>query len=127
MGANGLCPRAWTAFNPDANQATHPLILPSFTIDILVHMYHNHTMKTIQRVQTGVRIEKRLLKVLKGLAEYLDMSVGDLLEGVLLHSFDNKLPFDDNTLHKIEQLKKVYELDLGSADSHKLTEGAPNQ
>ena len=52
-------------------------------LDILVHMYQDNSMKTIQRVQTGVRIEKRLLKVLKGLAEYLDMSVGDLLEGVV--------------------------------------------
>jgi hypothetical protein len=82
-------------------------------------------MKTIQRVQTGVRIEKRLLKVLKGLAEYLDMSVGDLLEGVVLHSFDNKLPFGETTLEKIEQLKRVYELDLDSGDSHKLKEGEP--
>jgi hypothetical protein len=81
-------------------------------------------MKTIQRVQTGVRIEKRLLKVLKGLAEYLDISVGDLLEGVLLHSFDHKLPFGETTLQKIEQLKEVYELDLNSQDSHKLKEGA---
>jgi hypothetical protein len=81
-------------------------------------------MRTIQRVQTGVRIEKRLLKVLKGLAEYLDISVGDLLEGVLLHNFDNKLPFGETTLLKIEQLKKVYELDLDSGDSHRLEEGA---
>jgi len=87
-------------------------------------MYHNNSMKTIQRVQTGVRIEKRLLKVLKGLAEYLDISVGDLLEGVLLHNFDNKQPFGENTLQKIEQLKMVYGLDLDSGDSHKLTEGA---
>ena len=82
-------------------------------------------MKTVQRVQTGVRIEKRLLKVLKGLAEYLDMSVGDLLEGVVLHSFENKTPFGDTTLKKIEQLKRVYELDLTAADSHQLKEGKP--
>ena len=81
-------------------------------------------MKTIQRVQTGVRIEKRLLKVLKGLAEYLDMSVGDLLEGVLLHSFENKVPFNENTMLKISQLKDVYELDLNASDSHRLHEGS---
>lgn len=81
-------------------------------------------MKTIERVQTGVRIEKRLLKVLKGLAEYLDMSVGDLLEGILLHNFDNRVPFGKTTLEKIDQLKAVYELDLDSADSHRLKEGA---
>lgn len=116
---------ARTTFYPDVPRTIRSFISLSFMLDILVHMYHNNTMKTIQRVQTGVRIEKRLLKVLKGLAEYLDISVGDLLEGVLLHSFDNKLPFGDKTLQKIEQLKKVYELDLGSADSHKLTEGTP--
>lgn len=79
-------------------------------------------MKSIQRVQTGVRIEKRLLKVLKGLAEHLDISVGDLLEGVLLHAFDDKTPFGSSTLTKIQQLKEVYDLDLTSADSHKLSE-----
>ena len=85
-------------------------------------MYHVNRMKTIQRVQTGVRMEKRLLKVLKGLAEYLEMSVGDLLEGVVLHSFENKTPFGDATLQKIEQLRGVYDLDLTAEDGHKLTE-----
>lgn len=84
-------------------------------------------MKTIQRVQTGVRIEKRLLKVLKGLAEYLDMSVGDLLEGVVLHSFENKVPFGDTTLQKIAQLKDIYELDLSASDSHKMQEEAQRE
>ena len=78
--------------------------------------------KTIERVQTGVRIEKRLLKVLKGLAEHLDMSLGDLLEGLALHSFENKPPFSDVTLKKIEQLKSVYDLDLAAADSHTFKE-----
>ena len=92
-------------------------------LDILVHMYHDNSMKTIQRVQTGVRMERRLLKVLRGLAEYLDMSLGDLLEGVVLHSFENKTPFGEETLNKIEQLRGVYELDLTAEDSHKLAEG----
>ena len=78
--------------------------------------------KTIRRVQTGVRIEKRLLKVLKALAEQLDMSLGDLLEGMALHCFEGKLPFSDATLSKIEKLKDVYELDLSAEDSHKLDE-----
>lgn len=80
------------------------------------------TSRKIERVQTGVRIEKRLLKVLKGLAEYFDMSLGDLLEGIVLHSFDGKLPFDEKRLQKINDLKKIYELDLTSEDSHKLEE-----
>ena len=84
-------------------------------------------MKTVERVQTGVRIEKRLLKVLKGLAEHLDMSVGDLLEGMALHCFENKPPFSEETLHKIEQLKSVYDLDLSAADSHNLHDPGEGQ
>ena len=78
--------------------------------------------KTIERVQTGIRVEKRLLKVLKGLAEYLEMSLGDLLEGVVLHSFQNIPPFSPETLKKIQQLKDVYDCDLEAADSHQLME-----
>jgi len=78
--------------------------------------------KAITRVQTGIRIERRLLKVLKGLAEYLGMSLGDLLEGVVLHSFENLPPFSPETLQKIQQLKEVYDCDLVAADSHQLTE-----
>ena len=86
-------------------------------------MYQNNTMsKPIQRMQTGVRIEKRLLKVLKALAEQLDISLGDLLEGMALHCFEGKAPFSDETLGKIEKLKDVYDLDLTAADSHKLDE-----
>jgi hypothetical protein len=76
--------------------------------------------KPIERVQTGVRLEKRLLKVLKGLAEHLDLSLGDLLEGMALHAFENKPPFSAETLKKIEKLKQVYDLDLTAKDSHKL-------
>jgi hypothetical protein len=74
----------------------------------------------VTRVQTGVRIEKRLLKVLKGLAEYLDMSLGDLLEGIVLHAFEGQSPFVKTTLEKIEQLKQVYGVDYGAEASHKM-------
>jgi len=80
--------------------------------------------KVVERVQTGVRIEKRMLKVLKGLAEYYDISLGDLLEGMTLHCFDNKLPFSKESLEKIAQLKAVYGLDLDASDSHNLRESA---
>ena len=82
--------------------------------------------KTIQRVQTGVRIEKRLLKVLKALAEQYDMSLGDLIEGMALHCFEGKTPFSPDTLIKIEKLKEVYELDLNASDSHQLSEANDN-
>ena len=40
------------------------------------------------RVQLGVRVEKSLVKVLKGLADFNDESLGELLERIVLHSFD---------------------------------------
>jgi predicted DNA-binding ribbon-helix-helix protein len=79
----------------------------------------------VERVQTGVRIEKRLLKVLKGLAEYHDMTLGDLLEGIVLHAFDGKAPFSSQSLTRIAQLKEIYGLDLNSSASHLLTEKRP--
>ncbi len=76
----------------------------------------------VDRVQTGVRIEKRVLKVLKGTAEYLDMTLGDLIEGIVLHAFEGGAPFEADTLEKIAQLKDVYGLDLDARDSHTLRE-----
>ena len=82
----------------------------------------NDELVDVERVQTGVRLEKRLLKVLKGLAEYHDISLGDLLEGIVLHAFDGKVPFGDASLGRIRDLKKIYGLDLDSRNSHKLRE-----
>jgi hypothetical protein len=79
-------------------------------------------MKEVMRSQTGVRIESRLLKVLKGLATELDISLGDLIEGIVLHAFEGKAPFSQKTLKQIKALKAVYELDLTAEDSHKLRE-----
>jgi len=79
-------------------------------------------MKPIERVQTGVRIERRTLKVLKATAEMLDLTLGDLIEGVVLHAFEGKVAFTNETLAQIAQLKKVYGLDLSAADAHRLTE-----
>ncbi len=76
----------------------------------------------VERVQTGVKLEKRLLKVLKGLAEYHDMTLGDLLEGIVLHAFEGKAPFEKATLEKIAQLKRIYGLDLDARHSHRLKE-----
>ena len=76
----------------------------------------------VERVQTGVRLEKRLLKVLKGLAEYHDMTLGDLLEGIVLHAFDGRHPFGDETRRRIKDLKRIYKLDLDADASHRLLE-----
>ncbi len=76
----------------------------------------------VERIQTGVRIEKRLLKVLKALAELKDLTLGDLLEGIVLHAFEGKAPFSEQTLEEIAQLKRIYNLTLEATDSHELKE-----
>ena len=79
-------------------------------------------MKEVTRTQTGVRLETRLLKVLKALATELDMTLGDLIEGIVLHAFEGKAPFSAGTLKKVKALKAVYGLDLTAKDSHQLRE-----
>jgi hypothetical protein len=76
----------------------------------------------IERVQTGVRMEKRLLKVMRAFADYHDLTLGDLLEGIVLHAFDGKCPFQRESLERIQELKKFYGLDLDSTASHRLIE-----
>jgi hypothetical protein len=77
----------------------------------------------VERVQTGVRMEKRMLKVLKAVAEQKDMTLGDLLEGIVLHSFEGKVvPFSPQTLHEIDQFKSLYGMTLKASDSHNLIE-----
>lgn len=76
----------------------------------------------VERVQTGVRIEKRMLKVLKALAEYFDLSLGDLLEGIVLHAFEGKPAFDAEIHERIAALKAVYNMDYDASASHRLFE-----
>ena len=91
----------------------------------MVPWYMPETKFIVERVQTGVRIEKRLLKVLKAFAEFHDLTLGDLLEGIVLHAFDGKCPFSKESLERIRQLKKFYGLDLDAAASHRLKESKP--
>ena len=88
----------------------------------LVHMKESIDAISIERIQTGVRIEKGLLKVLKALAELKDMSLGDLLEGIVLHAFEGKAPFSPATLEQIDQFRKIYGVTLRATDSHRLKE-----
>jgi len=83
---------------------------------------HRTEKHIIERVQTGVRMEKRILKVLRAFADYHDMNLGDLLEGIVLHAFDGKCPFNLANLQRIKDLKKFYGLDLNFSASHHLTE-----
>jgi hypothetical protein len=79
----------------------------------------------VERVQTGVRLEKRLLKVCRALADYLDLGLGDLLEGIVLHAFDGKPPFGPASRKRIRQLKALYGLTLDASSSHHLRERDP--
>ena len=80
--------------------------------------------RPVERVQTGIRLEKRLLKVLKALAEHRDMSLGDLIEGIALHALEGKVPFGEATLGHVRDLRRIYGLSLRASDSHRLMERA---
>jgi hypothetical protein len=82
----------------------------------------NREPVVVERVQTGVRMEKRMLKVLKAIAEQKDMTLGDLLEGIVLHAFEGKGPFSPQTIKEIEQFKLLYGMTLKASDSHNLKE-----
>jgi hypothetical protein len=82
-------------------------------------------MVNVERVQTGVRMEKRLVKVLKALAEYHDLTLGDLLEGIVLHAFEGRAPFGAESIRRIAELRKIYGLELSAAHAHKLIENQP--
>ncbi|GAB5448967.1 hypothetical protein [Gymnodinialimonas sp.] len=79
-------------------------------------------MKKIERMQTGLRLEKNMVKVLKGTAEYLDISMSELVEAIALHAFDDKPVFNETTRAKIAALRDVYGFTLTSDDAHGLEE-----
>lgn len=78
--------------------------------------------RQVERIQTGMRMEKRMVKVLKATAEYHDISLGDLLEGIVLHAFDGKVAFTKETRKVIAGFAELYGLDLTASDSHRLRE-----
>ena len=79
-------------------------------------------MLRVERVQTGVRIEKRMLKVLKALAELFEISLGDLLEGIVLHAFEGTSPFNQEAQQRIATLKEIYGMEYDASYSHRLFE-----
>ena len=74
-----------------------------------------------------MRMEKRLLKVLRAFADYHDLTLGDLMEGIVLHAFEGKCPFNADSLERIKELKKFYGLDLNAGASHRLIEANPGR
>ncbi len=85
-------------------------------------MKQTRVTRRVERVQIGARMEKTLVKTLKALAEYLDLSLGDLLEGITLHALEGKPPFSKQTLSHVKKLRAIYGLDLNARDSHRLVE-----
>jgi hypothetical protein len=75
---------------------------------------------SVDRVQLGVRMERNLVKVLKGLAEFENLTLGQLLEKIVLHSFE-PVPGEEGeqawsalgkrSLAAVADLKRVYGLD----------------
>ena len=60
------------------------------------------------RVQTGLRLEKSLFKTLKALAALYDLSLGELLEFLVLDCFSGRNPFSDEALERISALMAIY-------------------
>jgi hypothetical protein len=88
----------------------------------------DHELIPVERVQIGARMEKRLVKVLRAVADYYDLNLGDLLEGIVLHVFEGKLPFDEEMIKHIAQLKTIYKVDYGAEASHHFIEpGDPDE
>lgn len=83
--------------------------------------HHGKKIK-VERVQLGVRMEKRLVKVMKAMAEYHDMSLGDLMEGIILHAMEGNSPFSDSTIKHINQFKEIYGMDYDSRAAHNFIE-----
>ncbi|HVR07862.1 MAG TPA: hypothetical protein VMW75_07405 [Thermoanaerobaculia bacterium] len=64
----------------------------------------------LDRVQTSVRMERRLVKVLKAIAELRDVSLGALLEGLVFDAFAGRSPFDEGAMVQVRELMRIYGL-----------------
>ena len=78
----------------------------------------------IERVQLGVRLEKKMVKVLKAVAEYFDVTLTELLETIILHSLEGEgvSAFADDVIPKINEFKKIYDMDYGVHDNSQFVE-----
>ena len=69
------------------------------------------TPDPVHRVQTGVRMERRLVKVLKAVAELRDLALGELLEELVRDAFAGRQYFAESALPSIHELSRIYGLD----------------
>lgn len=88
---------------------------------------------SVERVQLGVRMEKRMVKILKGLAEYNGETLGQLLEKIVMHSFEpvpgeegemSASPHSKRELEVIADLERIYGLDYGTHGNRRFWESA---
>src|ERR1700680_3915318 len=78
--------------------------------------------QNVQRTQTGVRIEKQLLKTLKALAALYDLSLGELVEFMVLENFAGRTPFAPDALARIAHLVQIYEVPFDPDQRRSITE-----
>ena len=77
----------------------------------------------IERVDVRVRLEKRLAALLGDLAVHKRMSVGEVLEEMILHTNEGAGPHTKTTLRHIQELKARHGIDYDSHGSYRFVEG----
>ena len=82
----------------------------------------------VKRVSLEARIEKRLAALVRDLARHKDMTVGEMLEETLLHTFEKAdgggvaSPHAEKTLRHIQALKKKHAIDYDTHASYRFVE-----
>lgn len=69
--------------------------------------------EAFERVQLGVRLEKRMVKVLKAMAEAGDMTLAEMMEDIIIHAFEGECTFDGEAVAKIREFKRLYGMNYG--------------
>jgi hypothetical protein len=117
----------------DAETRSRATLVPRWTI-VEVTVQPAQDAVRVERVQLGVRMESSMVKVLKGLAEFEDVTLGELLEKIVLHSFEPVVgqegemaasPHSKRALAAIEDLKRVYGMDFDSHGLRRVIESRP--
>ena len=95
------------------------------------HDFRSGPPVKVERVDVQARIEKKLASLMADLAEHKGMTVGEMLEETLLHSFEPMPNFEGQgvasphtrrTLEFIAKLKEKHGLDYDTHDSYRFSE-----
>jgi hypothetical protein len=123
-----------------ANVVRHPVDEPWGMREMLVEDPDGHTFRfgsgisrkdfKVKRTAIEARLEERLARVLRDLANITNRSLGEVLEEALLHSFEAvpgvrgavASPHTPATLELIEELKRKHSLDYDTHDNYRFTE-----